>query len=458
MSFRLFGVTVDVQIGFWLTAVLLGLGFVRHDPRMLLVWIAVAFVSVLIHEFGHALAIKRHRIEPEIALHWMGGTTSWRSVRPLDRLQLVIISLAGPFAGFFVAGALYLLMSYVPELYRLPPMLIFGLQLVIDINIKWGLLNLVPVVPFDGGHVLEHALGPRRARLTAGISCVAAVGLALYFLQLGYIFFALFLGMSSFQNFQRFRSEPEMPARPAAWRKAAQHEEPVPAEAAALLRRARRAVEEERTGEALALTNEVLALSPAPPKGALREALELIGWAKLLDGDVPAAVDALGQARRHGEPDAALVGAVYLALGDLKQARKVLETARERGDGRKEVVGPLIRVLVEQGEVTRAAAVALDIVDSLSEDDARRMAELAFQSGAFDWSARLYEAIFRRNGLGEDAYDAARANAKNGNVERSLELLRRAVEAGFTDRARAWSDTALEALKNGPLETVLPRP
>ena len=33
-------------------------------------------------------------------------------------------------------------------------------------NIWWGLLNLIPVLPWDGGHILEHALGPRRVRLT----------------------------------------------------------------------------------------------------------------------------------------------------------------------------------------------------------------------------------------------------------------------------------------------------
>ena len=53
-------------------------------------------------------------------------------------------------------------------------------------------------------------------------------------------------------------------------------------------------------------------------------------------------------------------------------AQRVLEQARARGDDRKEVVGPLIQILIEQGEVPRAAAVALDIVDALSTDDAGR--------------------------------------------------------------------------------------
>lgn len=459
MSFRLFGVSVDVQLGFWLSAALLGYGILAGGQyQLFLVWILVVFLSVLMHEFGHALAIKRHRIEPEITLHFMGGTTTWRSLLPLGRLQHVLISLAGPFAGFFVAGVLHLLLRYVPGLHTLPPMLLRGVDMLIQVNVVWGILNLIPVLPFDGGHVLEHALGPRRGRLTAAISGVAAVILAILFLRAGFFFFTFILAMSAFQSLQRFRAEPEAPSPSMNRRRAALHEEPLPPETAVLLQRARRAVEDERTDEAMALSNEVLAQSPAPPKRALREAHELIGWSHLLLGDTRQAGEALAQARKHGDPDPALVGAVHLALGELKQARKVLEAARASGDDRKEVAGPLIRVLVEQGEVARAAAVALDIVEQLSEDDARKMAEIAFEHGAFDWSARLYEAIFRRVGLGEDAYGAARASAKDGNLERAIELLRHAVEAGFTDRARAWSDSAFEALRGAPLEAVLPRP
>ncbi|WP_438011009.1 site-2 protease family protein [Sorangium sp. So ce321] len=459
MSFRLFGVSVDVQLGFWLSAALLGYGIVaREQYQLFVVWILVVFLSVLMHEFGHALAIKRHRVEPEITLHFMGGTTTWRSLLPLGRLQHVVISLAGPFAGFFVAGILHLLLRYVPALYALPPMLLSGMEMLIQVNVAWGVLNLIPVLPFDGGHVLEHALGPRRARLTAAISGVAAVLLAIFFLRAGFFFFSFILVMSAFQSLQRFRSEPEAPSPAMNRRRAALQDEPVPPETAALLQRARRAVEEERTSEAMALANEVLAQSPAPPKGALREAHELIGWSHLLLGDAKPAGESIAQARKHGDPDPALVGAVHLALGELKQARKVLEAAREAGDDRKEVAGPLIRVLVEQGDIARAAAVALDIVEQLSEDDARRMAEIAFERGAFDWSARLYEAIFRRAGLSEDAYGAARASAKDGNRDRAIELLRRAVEAGFSDRTRAWSDSALEALRGAELEAVLPRP
>ena len=164
-------------------------------------------------------------------------------------------------------------------------------------------------------------------------------------------------------------------------------------------------------------------------------------------------------AARIEEVDPALRGVVMLARGDRKQARRALEEARKRGDNRKEVVGPLIQILIEEGEIARASAVALDIVESLSDEDTRKMAQIAFEGGAFDWSARLYEAVFAREGQADDAYEAARAAAKDGQDEKALRLLRNAVEAGFSDRARAWSDAALSALQREQgLETVVPRP
>src|SRR5207247_7425399 len=82
MEFRLFGVNVEIQFGFWLGSFLLGWGGGGMPNQTILIWMAVVLISVLVHEFGHAFAIKRHGIEPEIALHWMGGTTSWRAVLP----------------------------------------------------------------------------------------------------------------------------------------------------------------------------------------------------------------------------------------------------------------------------------------------------------------------------------------------------------------------------------------
>lgn len=459
LSFRLFGIPVDVQPWFWLTALILNYGLLRRgDFRLMIVWVVVVFVSVLVHELGHALAIRRHRIEPEITLHGLGGATTWRATLPLRRVDHIVISLAGPFAGFALGGVVYLAMRSIPPAWDVPPMADYALRNLLWVNIAWGIFNLIPVLPFDGGHVLEHALGPRRARLTAGISFLVAGGLALLAITWNQLWMAMLLAISAIQSFNRFRSEPDVTASELDRPRPVPREEAIPGELLALLRRAERAVAEDRLDEAAALASEVLARDPAAPRPALQKAHEIIGWVRLLGEDVKGATAALAQVKRFGPPDPALAAAVHRALGEIRQARKILEEARAEGDDRKEIVGPLIQILIEQGEVPRAAAQALDIVDSLSDDDARKMAEISFDDGAFEWSARLYEAVFRRNGAGEDAYGAARANAKDGNVDRALELLREAVEAGFSDRHRAWSDAALAPLRDGPLETVLPRP
>jgi Zn-dependent protease len=458
MRFRLFGVDIEIQLFFWLTAFLLGFEY-RQSVGHLIVWILIVLVSVLVHEFGHAFAVMRHRIEPEITLHGMGGSTSYRAVLPIGRVDQIVISAAGPFAGFTIAAFLYALTRLAPGFVStLPPLAQFAIDAAYDVNLGWGIFNLIPVLPFDGGHILEQALGPKRARLSAGLSCAVGVLAAGYFVRQQNVLSAVILGIGALRSFQRWSAAESFSVTPQRRRNAPPREEPVPAELAALLQSARHALAEDDVGRTRALAQQVLEAEDGSPR-AHREALELLAWTHLLENDARAATDLLTKAKKLGEPDAALAGAVLFARRDLTAARRVLEEARARGDDRKEVVGLLIQILLEQGEIARAAAVALDIVDALSVEDARKMAQISLEHRAYDWSARLSGAIFERERLPDDAYDAARAMALDGNHEHALGWLRKAVEAGFQDRARAWSDAALVALRGSHgLETVLPRP
>lgn len=460
MKFRLFGVDIEIQMFFWLTTALFAwpdLRAGRFDKAA--VWVAVVFVSVLVHELGHALAAKRHKVEPEIALHGMGGTTSWRPGTPLSRIDHILISLAGPFAGIALGGLVIAFKYFAPSLVdRLPPLAQHAMILSLWVNIGWGLVNLIPVLPFDGGHVLEHALGPKRGRLTAVISGTIGFLVAIYAGTHGWIWMALLFGMGAFQSYQRFNAEPASTGASTPRRSPPAAGEEVPAELAALLQSARSALAEEQLARAISIAESVLETTPLPPRAAVL-ALEIIAWARLLQDDPREAARIVESAKSLGNVDAALMGATLHATGDLVAARRVLEGARSHGDQRKEVVGPLIQILIQQGEVPRAAAAALDIVETLSQEDVRKMAEIALDHRAFDWAARLLEASFERAPGAEDAYAAARAHALGGQHDRAVEWLRRAVEAGFSDRARAWSDAALEALRTGPdLEAVLPRP
>ena len=214
MRFRLFSIDVEVQVFFWVTSALFAYyPFIASGQfARAAVWVAVVFVSVLVHELGHALAVKRHRIEPTIALHGMGGTTSWRAGAAISRVDHILISLAGPFAGFALGGLLELVNYLAPTLiFRLPDLAVFAFGQLLWVNIGWGLINLIPVLPFDGGHVLEHALGPRRARLTAAISGLVGAGVALFALTHGMWWIAMLFGFGAVRSFQRFNDEPTSP-------------------------------------------------------------------------------------------------------------------------------------------------------------------------------------------------------------------------------------------------------
>ena len=73
------------------------------------------FSGVLVHELGHALAFRRYGVSPRIALTMMGGYATenqfdiWNLPgasygRKRSPKEQIIISAAGPFAGFVLAG------------------------------------------------------------------------------------------------------------------------------------------------------------------------------------------------------------------------------------------------------------------------------------------------------------------------------------------------------------------
>ncbi|MBW2527804.1 MAG: site-2 protease family protein [Deltaproteobacteria bacterium] len=467
MRFRLFGIPIEVQAGFWIMAVALRFTLLAGEHKAaILVWVAAVFLSILVHEFGHAIAVIRYGAAPSITLHMLGGVTSWRTPLSLQRYQRIIISAAGPAAGFLLAALVFGFKVLSPNLSReLPFYVAFALDELLWINVAWGIFNLIPVLPFDGGHILQEAMGPKRARAAALVSLVTGISIALLFLVGGFLWGTFLVGLGAVQSYQRFQSEADegggdtggqRPSPRAQVAKPVEDDRPVPPEIADEIALAREALADDDYEKAGTIAEQVL--SQAPPLSAQIQALHLIGWAHLLLDRPDQAARVLAALEQLGEIDKALAAAVLRAQGNPQLSRQVLEAARAEGDDRKEIVGPLIQILIEQGEVGRAAAIALDIVDSLSEDDARQMVTIASEAGSYPWASRLSEAVFERTGQAEDAYHAARNRALEGDEGAALILLRRAVAAGFSDAARAWSDAALEKLHGVELEALLPPP
>ena len=102
LRFRIFGIPVTVEPIFFFLVGFLGIRRERFD--LIAIWMAVVFVSILVHELGHAFAGRRLGLVPAIRLHGMGGHTEWIEPRRMSDAQRIGISFAGPGAGFLLAG------------------------------------------------------------------------------------------------------------------------------------------------------------------------------------------------------------------------------------------------------------------------------------------------------------------------------------------------------------------
>lgn len=268
-TFSLLGIPVKVEPWFFLIIALLGLSY--EEPVFIASWVAIAFVSVLLHEMGHALAFRAFGMQPRVLLHGFGGLTSGEG--HLTPWRSIAVSLAGPLAPLLLIGlpAVYAWSQVEPG----DAEILLGQ--VVFINVAWSVLNLVPVLPLDGGNVtasLADLVVPGKGRRVAAVvSLFVLAGLAALSLSVGYVF-GLFLAVwFGYMNLQELRADSRHQIAEALIE--AQHSlmrgDPVTAE-----RQAR----------------EALAIGSGGELGGW--GVELIGWARLWQGDPTNPVEATG--------------------------------------------------------------------------------------------------------------------------------------------------------------------
>ena len=205
MRFRLAGFPVEVHPSFFILAVLLGLS--ANDIRLILLWVGVVFVSILVHELGHAMVGRSYGLHPEIRLYSMGGLTSWSSGRLLTPRQSILISIAGPAAGLALGGIVFALSAI--DAVDLTFMGRYVVMQLLWVNIGWSILNLMPIVPLDGGNVVRSLVhmyrGYRDERLPAMISMGVAAVLFFLALSVGMNFGAILAAWLAYANYMTFK-------------------------------------------------------------------------------------------------------------------------------------------------------------------------------------------------------------------------------------------------------------
>ena len=204
LKFRLFGIPVVIEWWFWLSAALLGGGMSARGPddwMAVVVWIGIMFVSVLVHEMGHALAGIHFGARPSIKLHGFGGLTYLPGAY-FSRGQSIAVSAAGPLAGLLLGCLVLTLIKVTPPSSGLVS---FAFRQALYINFFWTFVNLLPIQPLDGGQILREVLGPRRIRVTALIGAALAVLLCVWSLHERRVYLAFMLAFFAYYN---FRQEP----------------------------------------------------------------------------------------------------------------------------------------------------------------------------------------------------------------------------------------------------------
>jgi stage IV sporulation protein FB len=210
LNFSVLGFPVRVHPLFWLMCLLMGSS---HDARGIVMVTLVFFVSILIHELGHALMMRRFGREAHIVLYMMGGLAIEGSADPYGSAhsprvgrrtawEQIYISLAGPVAGFIFAALALIVAKGIGGEIRLvwyfekipmwlvvpgpmiSPEAAMVLAILLYVNIFWGVVNLLPVYPLDGGQIALQLLLLRDSygglvqclQLSIGVGIAAALG------------------------------------------------------------------------------------------------------------------------------------------------------------------------------------------------------------------------------------------------------------------------------------------
>ncbi len=230
IRFTIFGVPVEIQPMFWLTGAFIGGAINARTKEQILgvlVFMIIMAISILVHELGHALVGRRLGGGSASITLWGLGGLAYNQGGRFTRSGNFWRVAAGPGAGFalFLLVVLLLCIGLGPiNGLNLTASNLFGTVLTppseelisfvkgggprmriisafLWINFWWGILNLLPVLPLDGGRIAELFVKPQKLVYQIGLVTGAAMAvLALTFL--GSTFTAIMFGYLAYQNYQ----------------------------------------------------------------------------------------------------------------------------------------------------------------------------------------------------------------------------------------------------------------
>ncbi len=197
-------IPVKISPFFWITAALIG-WLSSFSLTGTLIWIAIIFFSILIHELGHALTARLFGQYSRIELVAFGGVTIPEGPR-LSPWKEFIVIFNGPLASFslYLLGSALLSFPVISSSEGASIIQAFRL-----INLFWTVINLLPVLPLDGGQLLRVTLegffGVKGLKASMLIGIILSFGFASVAFFLGWFLAGAIFFMFGFQNIQTYR-------------------------------------------------------------------------------------------------------------------------------------------------------------------------------------------------------------------------------------------------------------
>ena len=160
---------------------------------MILASLVLGELSILLHEFGHTFRSRREGLQADRITLWGLGGVSWSSGERSAGASFRIV-LAGPLVSLVLA-LLFGALGWVGRRAGFPTGVVGVAVLMSQLNAVMLAFNLLPIVPLDGGQLLQATLWRLRGA-AFGFRWATRTGLALAGAAVAFAVVGPFLGIS----------------------------------------------------------------------------------------------------------------------------------------------------------------------------------------------------------------------------------------------------------------------
>jgi Zn-dependent protease len=193
--------TLGISPLFFFTAFLIGF-FSSQTFAAGLIWVGAIFLSIFVHELGHALGALGFGLSAHIQFTAFGGATTPIGAKLSLKKEFVMV-LLGPLFSVFLLLASLMLFNYIAPT---DPNVKLFFEAMMWINLVWTIVNLFPVMPLDGGQllrvVLEGIFGIKGRMYAAIFGGVLGLLIALAMIPFKLIIISILFFLFAFQNFE----------------------------------------------------------------------------------------------------------------------------------------------------------------------------------------------------------------------------------------------------------------